>query len=303
MFRKKVDIAVQQRSVTYKDTLITFGSCFSDTIGAKLKRAELDILVNPFGVIFHPMALADAINGIDNDKVIQRDQYYFHWQLGGNWHGQSEELFKKRIQQLEMNIKAGLGKATVVMVTFGTAWGYELKASSNVVANCHKMPQDLFEKKLYSSSDIFDKWLQIVRKYDHIHWIFTVSPVRHWKDGVRENNVSKGVLHLVIDELIKETNVTYFPAYEILLDELRDYRFYKSDYLHPNDEAIDYIWTRFKESCLSESTHALVEKVERLKTSENHQLLFPQSAESKRFLVNLEKQKMEIKTLLEAAKP
>lgn len=302
MFRKKVDIAVQQRSITYKDSLITFGSCFSDSIGTKLEKAALDIWVNPLGVIFHPLALADAINGIHSDKIIERDHYYFHWQLGGNWHSDSEELFREQIRELQTNIKTALDEATVVMVTFGTAWGYELKASAAVVTNCHKMPQNLFEKKLFSPADILGEWSQIVRKYDHIQWVFTISPVRHWKDGVRENNVSKGILHQVIHELIKEDNATYFPAYEILLDELRDYRFYKSDYLHPDEEAIDYIWTRFKESFLAESANALVEKVEKLKTSQNHQLLFPESEESKRFLMNLEKQKSEISLLLAAAK-
>lgn len=298
MFRKKVEIEAFQGLISYKDELITVGSCFSDSIGKKLESARFDILVNPFGVIFHPLALSSAMGGLDAENLIERDHYFFNWQLGGTWTDFSEETMREKIVTLNTQFQERFNAANVIMVTFGTAWGYELKESGRVVANCHKMSQDLFEKKLFNSAQILKEWLPIVKNNPDKKWMFTVSPVRHWKDGVRENNVSKGILHQAVHELLKEENVHYFPAYEILLDELRDYRFYQSDHLHPSDEAVDYIWKRFQETYFDQQTTEAIEKVDRLEKARNHKLLFPKSDESRKFLANLERQEEQISQIL-----
>lgn len=299
MFRKKVEIEPFRGLMSYKDQLITLGSCFSDSIGNKLELAKFNALVNPFGVIFHPLALSSAIKGLESVNLVERDHYYFNWQLGGTWNDASKERMDEKIVLLNSRFQEKFKTADVVMVTFGTAWGYVLKESGRVVANCHKMPQDLFVKKLFNPADILGDWLPIVRSNPDKKWLFTVSPVRHWKDGVRENNVSKGILHQVIHELLNEENVSYFPAYELLLDELRDYRYYKTDFLHPSDEAVEYIWKRFKETYFDQQTTETIEKVERLEKAKSHKLLFPKSDESRKFLANLERQQQEISQMIE----
>lgn len=302
MFRKAVDIPKVNRPIGYNNELVTLGSCFSDSVGKKLNEAGFTITQNPFGTIFHPIALAELIDGIDLKKMLQRDNYYFHWQLGGTYFYEDQEEFRNQLDSLRENVQAKIASANVVMVTFGTAWGYVLKEDGNVVANCHKMSQNLFSKELFSSEDITKKWKNIVRQYPDKNWLFTVSPVRHWKDGVRENNVSKGVLHQVIHELLNEENVDYFPAYEIMLDELRDYRFYENDYLHPNKEAVDYIWKRFRETFFSDETDDLVGKVEKLNLAKLHRPLLPNSSGAKEFLLKTQELEQELKERITKAK-
>ncbi len=298
MFRKQVKIPPNRGMIDHSTQLITLGSCFSESIGEKLKNARMNVLLNPFGTIFHPLALANAVNGLNMDQTLWRDNYYFHWQLGGSFFNDTAAGLLKQVTELNADFQQRLATADVVVVTFGTAWGYEHKELKSVVANCHKMPQELFEKKLFGVEEILVEWKNIVSNLQHVHWVFTVSPVRHWKDGVRENNVSKGILHQVVHELLKEQNVSYFPAYELLLDELRDYRFYKGDYLHPSDEAVAYIWQRLGETCFSPKTQDLVVKIEHLEVAKNHRLMYPASEERKKFLKNLESQEAEVQELL-----
>jgi hypothetical protein len=298
MFRKEIVIPDTNLQMGYSTSMITLGSCFSDTIGDKLEKASFKISNNPFGTIFHPIALANVMKGLQSDKQLERDNYHFHWQLGGKWYGETAQELGLKTKELNDGFQADLKKAKVVMVTFGTAWGYVLNETGKVVANCHKQAQELFEKRLFTTEEILVVWKELVNKYPAVQWVFTVSPVRHWKDGVRENNVSKGILHHVIHELLNEANVHYFPAYEILLDELRDYRFYESDYLHPSQEAIDYIWKKFRKTYFSQETEGVVRKVEKLNTAQEHQLQFPNSAESKKFLASLSSQKKEVEALL-----
>jgi hypothetical protein len=160
------------------------------------------------------------------------------------------------------------------------------------------MPQTLFEKKLSSVEEIVVKWTEIIKSYPNIHWIFTVSPVRHWKDGVRENNVSKGVLHQSIHELLKLDRVSYFPSYEIVMDELRDYRFFKNDMLHPNDVAIDYVWEKFTETYFSSKTNGVIGEVEKLNRMLAHRMMGDNASEMEKFEALLEKQKEKVNLLL-----
>lgn len=298
MFRKIIRIENAEFKIDHFSNLITIGSCFSASIGKKLFDSRFKVSLNPFGTIFHPCSLAKLVKGTEMEGVIERDNYFFNWMYGGGMFDSSEEELQSRLSALNLSFKKDLEEANVVMVTFGTAWGYILKSTNELVANCHKMPQELFEKRLYSPVEIVDAWNPILKANPDVRWVFTVSPVRHWKDGVRENNVSKGVLHQAIHEMMKFDNVCYFPAYEIMLDELRDYRFYTSDYLHPNKEAVCYIWDRFRETYFTEKTDELVRKIERLHSAQNHSIMFPESEENKKFLVNIAKQEEEIEQLL-----
>lgn len=294
MFRKLVKIPQSDKKIGYQESLLTLGSCFSDTVGNKLFESRFDVSVNPFGVIFHPMALANLFNGIEEDGIFQTGELYAHWKLGGKFASPNREELVETLESLEKSFHQQMKSVNVVMVTFGTAWGYENRESKQVVANCHKMPQQIFDKKLIDVNVIVKTWTQIIDKYPDINWVFTVSPVRHWKDGVRENNVSKGILHQAVHELLKLDKVQYFPAYEILLDELRDYRFYASDYLHPSDEAINYIWDRFQGAFFEENTTKIVEKVKQYNLMKSHKLLYPGTSEAKNHLARLQQMKKEI---------
>lgn len=298
MFRKQVQIKPSDQKMGYDHNFITLGSCFSDSIGEKLKISRFNVQLNPFGTIFHPLALASVFDGLNENDIVERDNYFFNWQLGGSHFDLDRDQMVEKVNQINTNFQVKLRSANVVAVTFGTAWGYVLKNSNKVVANCHKIVQEQFDKKLFSVDEIVGSWKSIVTSHPNVQFVFTVSPVRHWKDGVRENNVSKGVLHLVVDELLKESNVSYFPAYEILLDELRDYRFYASDLLHPSEEAVEYIWQKFRETYFDSRTNDLVNKVEKLEASKKHKLMYPESVESRKFLNTLEKQEKEIERLL-----
>ncbi|MCB9188272.1 MAG: GSCFA domain-containing protein [Flavobacteriales bacterium] len=298
MFRKIVKIAPSPFQLDHSDRLITLGSCFSDSIGKKLKLSRFELLLNPFGTIFHPNALSSLFKGVDRGNMVSGESVFFHWQFGGAIYGKSREELISKVDDVSVDFCNKIENATVVWVTLGTAWGYILKETNEIVANCHKKPQQLFDKKLFGAEEILEEWQPIIDKFNDVKWVFTVSPVRHWKDGVRENNVSKGILHHAIHKLLENNNVFYFPAYEILLDELRDYRFYDSDYLHPSQEAIDYIWMRFRETYFSSRTEELVKRIEHVEISKNHKIMFPDSEESRKFLRGLETEEREINEVL-----
>ncbi|CAG5079446.1 GSCFA domain-containing protein [Parvicella tangerina] len=302
MFRKEVQISPSDLRINYAQQLITIGSCFSDSIGLRMETVRMGIMRNPFGTIFHPIALSNLVKGLKDGRVLERDQYFFDWQLGGRIFADSKAEMEQKKSTLRNDFQDQLKRADMVIVTFGTAWGYVEKETGEVVANCHKMPQKLFEKRLFSVNEIAAEWKSVLKAFEHVNWVFTVSPVRHWKDGVRENNVSKGILHQVIHELLEVENAHYFPAYEILLDELRDYRFYASDWLHPSKEAEDYIWKKFRATYFSEETDQMVNKVEQLLHARQHEVIHPNSVASKRFLAHLKEQEEEIEKLLKQAK-
>lgn len=298
MFRKVVKIEPAKVKMNHKDSMITLGSCFSDTIGHKLELSRFNVMLNPFGTIFHPNALAALIEGVNFHDTILRDGVYFHWNLGGNFYDENKDEITTLIRELSESFEERIKRTSFVFVTFGTAWGYVLKETEKIVANCHKQPQHLFDKRLFSVDEILAAWRPIVERFNSINWVFTVSPVRHWKDGVRENNVSKGILHQVVHQLLSYQNVSYFPAYEILLDELRDYRFYGSDFLHPSQEAIDYIWLRFKETYFDSKTCELVERIEHLEESKNHKIKFPNSTDGVKFKKELEARENQVLRML-----
>lgn len=259
-----VDIKPSEWKIGYEDKILLLGSCFSDEIGAQMQQRNLQVTCNPFGTLYNPLSIANAIH-CQSSAV----KYQFHEDL---WHSMyhhgsfSCPTREETEQAVNMSIDAlqtALRNATTIIVTFGTAWVYEMADAQCgdgkfVVANCHKMPEQLFTRRRLSVEEIVDAWQPIIARYPDKHWIFTVSPIRHIKDGLHENQLSKATLLMAVESLTGKAGLTakpvYFPSYEIVLDELRDYRFFADDLVHPSALAVQYIWERFAETFCTPQT-------------------------------------------------
>ncbi len=249
--------------VAHDRPVVMIGSCFTDNIGRRLQDELFDCVVNPCGTLYNPASIASAMLDILYGRDFKSTELFEH---GGLWHsyshhssfsGSDRDEVLRRINGSLREAREALAKASVLIVTFGTAWIFRLKDSNRVVANCHKQPAALFNREMLSATQILGLWKKILReitaRYPGLKVIFTVSPIRHLADGAHGNQVSKASLLLAVDRLVEENPgaALYFPSYEIMLDDLRDYRFYAADMVHPSDVAVDYIYSRFKESFVS----------------------------------------------------
>ncbi len=274
------------------------GSCFAQSIGKKMLDSKLDILVNPFGTIFHPNALADLLaagisgNQADENLISERDGLFFHYSAHSDLVGKSKEaLMEKLNTRIEMTggyLKTG----THLILTLGTAWVYELKETQTLVANCHKQPSGFFEKRLLSLDEMKMALGNLFSKLPAFNptlkIVLTVSPVRHIKDGISENQLSKSLLRVLCADLESGfENVSYFPAYEIMMDELRDYRFYKSDLIHPSEQAENYIWDKWAGAFFTPLTQKKVNQIFKIKLELEHRPLNPGSEAHRQFLEKL----------------
>jgi hypothetical protein len=265
------------------DGIILTGSCFSDEISNKLKNSGHTVYTNPYGTIFHPSILAlnvmNALSDQPDGRIFTRDGKFYTWNASTLLFGNSEEELQQKILQIKTDFKQQIKSARLLIVTFGTAWGYELNETQEIVANCHKMPSQLFTKFLSSPYELVKDWILAIEQIrgvnPDIHIIFTVSPVRHTRDGLIENNLSKSRLIEAVQQLTLEENTSYFPSYELVIDVLRDYRFFKEDRVHPNEEAIEFVWKKFEETYCNDSTIELnhlvgkVNKMRKHKSTEN----------------------------------
>lgn len=277
-FFLNLKIKESENKLKHGDEIILLGSCFSDEISNKLKLAGHHVYSNPFGTIFHPTALAYSILSLFEEMsqgdIFQRENYYYHWLASTKINSPSYEGLADTINEIKSTFKDKIQSAKNIIITFGTSWGYELADSQKIVANCHKMPQNLFNKFLSSPYEIVQDWRLAIDKIQelnpYIQIVFTVSPVRHVRDGIIENNLSKARLIEAVSQLSYEFNAQYFPSYELIIDVLRDYRFYKSDLVHPNEEAINFVWKKFEETYFDKLTTELNRKVESVNAFGNH---------------------------------
>ena len=254
-FRTKVHIHNKGISLSHRYKYLLLGSCFSDSIGDKLMNAGFDCVANPFGALYNPLSIMNALS--------MRDDEFYRWT-------------QKSCDDL--NFDQVIHTTNVFILTFGTAWVYELKETGHVVANCKKQPETLFSRRRITIEEIVEKYAQFIENAvvpNHKTILFTVSPIRHKKDGLHENQLSKSILLLAIDCLCKAypNNCYYFPSYEIMLDELRDYRFYAADMLHPSQVAVQYIWECFQQTYFSPKTIEFIEQFEHLNRILHHQPL------------------------------
>jgi hypothetical protein len=233
--------------MNHQSRVLTMGSCFAASMGARLSKLPLEVMTQPFGTLFHPFAITRALSGEVSEDLYEHGGYFLH----PNYHSiftatTSDELIDD-VRSVSAEVSEFMTGSNFLLLTWGTSFSYFDKYLNKTVANCHKMPADRFEKRLSTVEEIVTDFYSLISTLPSTtQVVLTVSPVRHTKDGIPENQVSKSTLRVSADRVAKQfDNVHYFPAYEIMLDELRDYRFYEADMIHPNEQAQDYIWERF----------------------------------------------------------
>lgn len=302
----KINLAPSRNPIDYNSSIFLIGSCFATSMGEKFDYFKFQNLLNPFGVLFHPLAIENLIIRSLNDRFYSQEELVCH---NEQWHcldahsqlssSTPDELLIALNSNLSLT-KAFLTKSSHVIITLGTAWVYQYKKTVNFVANCHKIPSKEFTKSLLTVESInkslkkLIEQIQLVNKNAQI--IFTVSPVRHLKDGFTQNTLSKSVLIQAVHNIVESNNqVDYFPSFEIMMDELRDYRFYKSDMIHPNEVAINYIWEKFSDCCIRTSAKVMMNRIDKVQKSMQHLPFNPKSAAHLSFLEQLEKEQNAIK--------
>jgi hypothetical protein len=290
------------RSIDYSSRLLLLGSCFVENIGKKLSYYKFQAVQNPLGILFHPKAIESLVlRSIKNTVYTEEDLFC----QDGCWHcfdahsDLSDTVKGEVLQKLNNGLeqtKKELQSATHIMITLGTAWIYRHLQSNSIVANCHKVPQREFSKELLSTEAVVTTLGSIVKAIQSVNnaasVIFTVSPVRHLKDGFVENQRSKAHLISAVHGLLHRSHPVdgpvYFESYELMMDELRDYRFYEADMVHPNSLAIEYIWEKFKLVWLSETTYPVMEEVASIRKGLNHRPFNENSEQHKKFIKSLQ---------------
>ncbi len=299
----KLDIKPLNLTIAYGDGLLFLGSCFADEIGTLCRGLGFDALVNPFGVLYNPASIAQSVERLRSGKpfchkeVIQvgEGQYCTFSHNTAFWNT-SEEALLEQVNQNLVKAHAHFKDSKWVILSLGTSWVFRSKETQEVVSNCHKLPALRFERFFLSVEQSVQCLSEIVRQHPEKRFIFTVSPLRHLKDGLHENQLSKAALLLAVDEVCKMfDNAHYFPAYEILLDELRDYRFYKEDMVHPTEQAVRYIWERFMDFAVSPQEKPAMQAAAELKQMLHHRPMFPESEAFKKFEAQKEKKISELK--------
>ncbi|WMJ74776.1 GSCFA domain-containing protein [Cytophagaceae bacterium ABcell3] len=295
MFRTEIKLPVSTLQITHKTNIVTAGSCFSNVIGTLLRDNKFPTTINPFGIIYNPVSLFRLLNQATlnqsptEDLLLERDGIWYHFDLHSEIWESSKEALVKRISSITQMASNTIQNADLVTITPGTSFVYELTGQEHIVANCHKLPAKNFNKKLLDPSAIlsaFDQFYSNLKKINpKVKTLFTISPVRHIKDTMELNSVSKSILRYAIYEITKSySDVYYFPSYEIMMDDLRDYRFYKEDMIHPDPVAEKYIWEKFKETYMSEKTRKLIKDWEKVVRAIHHKPFHPDSVAHKKFL-------------------
>lgn len=263
--RTRIDIGKSKEKISYSDPVLFIGSCFASETGSKLGEGKMQVLINPAGTVYNPVSVINTLNSIISGKPLKKEDLYCH---EGTWLSfshytdfNSEDPVRvlEKVNRSSVDARSFLGKAHFLFVTFGTARAFRLKETGAIVSNCHKLPSSFFERELLKVTDIVNLWNKqldfLAAEFPALKVVFTISPIRHWKDGAHGNQVSKAALFLAVEELLRHpSSPGYFPAFEILMDELRDYRFYNEDMLHPSKVAVDYIWEKFMEYYLENDT-------------------------------------------------
>ena len=285
--------------ISYASKIVLLGSCFSENIGDLLNYFKFQTIQNPFGILFHPKAIKELVANAIHEKTYTETDLVFQnerWHCFDAHSKLSAPEKKDVLSQLNKAITStntALKEATHLVITLGTSWVYRDTATHKIVANCHKIPQKKFSKELLSVQEVTETLSEIITLIQSvnasINIIFTVSPVRHLKDGFVENTQSKSHLIAGIQTLISNSknNLHYFPSYEIMMDELRDYRFYSEDLIHPNTTAIQYIWERFTTSWVDKKTAEIMQEINTIQKGLLHRPFDVNSVQHQKFLTNL----------------
>lgn len=295
-------------TIAHKDAVMSIGSCFSENIGMHIQQAGFASNINPFGILFNPLSICNALERIIHqqhfckDELVEHNGVWYSFHHHGKFYASSADELLNIINTALDEAHVFLKQSKVLLITLGSSWVYSYNATGEVVANCHKIPNHQFSKRLLSVDEISNSLQNTLHQLRHfnpeLEVVFTVSPVRYWKDGAHENSLSKAALHLAVATILQENKSHYFPAYELVIDELRDYRFYKEDMLHPNDVAVKFVWQKFCEVFFTEETKQLANRVERFRAMEQHRPIKSNTEATQLFLQKLEEERKELGTYL-----
>lgn len=280
-FHLSFPITSFDKKITYAQKSLFIGSCFAENIGDLMQYYKFDTLINPHGIVYNPLSIATSLRKYIDNKGLHEDDLFYANECWNSWehHSSYSNVDKQAcLETINSTIAAAhlqLKKADWLFLTFGSAYVYKQKATNEIVSNCHKIPNNQFTKELLSISEIVDEYKQLIAHLaqfnPQLKIVFTVSPVRYIRDGVVENNRSKARLIEAVHELVASTNNSiYFPAYELVIDDLRDYRFYKADLVHPNEQAIDYVFEHLIHKAFSDETKLVLEKVKSIISAVKH---------------------------------
>ena len=307
-FTTKIPISKSKNPINYTSKIVLLGSCFAENMAEKFEYFKFQNTVNPFGIIFNPVSIEKLISRVINNQEFTEIDIFFHNDL---WHcyevhselsNPNKQDFLRKLNSLVSEFHFQIIKSTHFQITYGTSWIYKLKSTNDVVANCHKVPQIEFEKEILSVKTIeksIQKSIYLIQKVNPNCTItFTISPVRHLKDGFIENQRSKAhlitAIHKIINCQLSIINyplsiIHYFPSYEIMMDELRDYRFYSDDMLHPSQQAINYIWEQFFLTQIKEEVFPTMQEVCNIQKGLAHKPFHPNSESHQKFLEDIHK--------------
>ncbi|MEP1032129.1 GSCFA domain-containing protein [Ekhidna sp.] len=289
MFKLPFNIPRSLKKIDLSDPICLIGSCFSDEMSKHLSRNKFNHLSNPFGTIYNPHSIVKLLSGqVSSNRITESQGVSYHWDAHGVISGLSKKEVEKSFEHKQIELQNFLSSAKWLIITLGTSFVY-VHSDAGVVANCHKVPATSFKKRLLNQKEIIDQFSELHSHLSGINQklniLFTISPVRHIRDGLIENNRSKAILLDAVHTLTElYDNVGYFPSYEILIDELRDYRFYQSDMIHPSEEASEYIWNMFSDSYFDQETKKILSEWGKIRTALNHKPFQPKSEPHQKFL-------------------
>ncbi len=294
IFRTVVVPEPFEERMSYQTPALFLGSCFSAEIGGKAASFKLPVLINPSGVLYNPVSIQKTLERLLEERLYTQEELshekglWFSFMHDTSFSDEEAAACLEKINRHYEQAVAFLKEARFLFLTFGTARVYILRESREVTANCHKLPAARFERRLLEVEEIVTDYRRLTEKLlsllPGLQIVFTVSPIRHWKDGPEGNRVSKSVLHVAIHKLLEEDRrLKYFPSYEIVMDDLRDYRFYAPDMLHLSETATDYIWERFSEAVIAPEARPVMEEVAKIRQAMAHRPFRPASEEHRRF--------------------
>lgn len=303
IFRTEMKIPPMECSIVYGDGILFLGSCFADEVGNLCKGLGFNAMVNPFGVLYNPLSIERSLYRLHSgqpfteEEVIEvGEEFYCTFCHNTDFWNPSKEGLLQQVNTHLAEAHRHFLQTKWVILSLGTAWVYRLHDTHEVVSNCHKLPAQRFDRAFLGTEQIVQALSELLRDFPDKQFIFTVSPLRHLKDGLHENLLSKSALLLAVDQLCRSfSNGHYFPAYEIMMDELRDYRFYKEDMVHPTDQAVHYIWERFVDFAIADSERPSMQQASELRKMYRHQALFPESQAYQRFLATRKEKEEQLK--------
>lgn len=303
LFKTEINITPLTQTISYGDGILFLGSCFADEVGSICRGLGFNAMVNPFGALYNPESIANAVQRLHSGKPFSHEEvvkvgeeFFCTFSHNTDFWSSSEETLIHNVNGHLAEAHEHFAQSKWIILSLGTSWVFRNKATGEVVANCHKLPSQLFDRYCLSVEAASKCLSDLLQAFPGKQFIFTVSPLRHLKDGLHGNQLSKAALLLAVDEVCKShENAHYFPAYEILLDELRDYRFYKEDMVHPTDQAVRYIWEKFVDYAINLSEKPAMQAATELKQMLHHKPLFPDSDAYRKFEQQRQQKTSEIK--------